>query len=124
MRPIDSVVSSDLLSKQFFAGLPVRESSLASGGLWVTRDPTGPRPVNIPFVMQGVPPGALLRWIAERRRGLADKHDRAWRTGSHRDRGGGIRAWAKDQGIAAGGRGRIPASIIERYEAAGGAACS
>jgi hypothetical protein len=70
-------------------------------------------------MMQGVPPGALLGWIAERRQGLANKHDRAWRTGSHRDRSGGIRAWAKDQGIAVSGRGRIPANIVEQYEVPG-----
>jgi nucleoid-associated protein Lsr2 len=31
-----------------------------------------------------------------------------------------IRAWAKDQGIAVSQRGRIPASVVERYEAATG----
>ena len=29
-----------------------------------------------------------------------------------------IRAWAKDQGIAVSDRGRIPASVLERYLAA------
>ena len=29
-----------------------------------------------------------------------------------------IRAWAKDQGISVSARGRIPANIVERYEAA------
>jgi hypothetical protein len=32
--------------------------------------------------------------------------------------GGGIRAWAKDQGIAVSARGRIPATVVERYQAA------
>ncbi len=47
---------------------------------------------------------------------------RAGRLGSDRDRSGDIRAWAEDRGIAVSGRGRIPASIVEQYEAAGGAA--
>jgi hypothetical protein len=38
------------------------------------------------------------------------------RTSSSRERSGGIRAWAKDQGIKVSERGRIPASIIEQYE--------
>jgi Lsr2 len=44
----------------------------------------------------------------------------AWpaRASSSRQHGGAIRAWAKGQGIRVGDRGRIPASIIERYEAA------
>jgi hypothetical protein len=43
---------------------------------------------------------------------------RAGRTASSRERSGGIRAWAKDQGIAVSDRGRIPASVVERYQAA------
>lgn len=39
------------------------------------------------------------------------------RTPSGRQRGGDIRAWAKGQGIKVSDRGRIPASIIEQYEA-------
>src|SRR5713226_9788810 len=35
-----------------------------------------------------------------------------------RERGSDIRAWAKDQGIAVSGRGRIPASVVAQYEAA------
>jgi hypothetical protein len=34
--------------------------------------------------------------------------------------GGEVRAWAKGQGIAGSGRGRIPASVIEQYQAAKG----
>src|SRR5262245_4840276 len=34
------------------------------------------------------------------------------------ERAGGIRAWAKDQGITVSERGRIPASIVAQYEAA------
>jgi hypothetical protein len=43
---------------------------------------------------------------------------RAGRTAASRDRSGGIRAWAKGQGIAVSGRGRIPASVVAQYEAA------
>ena len=39
------------------------------------------------------------------------------RTSSSRQRSGGIRAWAKEQGIAVSERGRIPASVVEQYEA-------
>jgi hypothetical protein len=37
---------------------------------------------------------------------------------SDRQRAGDIRAWAKDQGLNVNERGRIPASIVEQYEAA------
>jgi hypothetical protein len=43
---------------------------------------------------------------------------RPGRTTASRDRSGGIRAWAKGQGIAVSERGRIPASVVEQYEAA------
>jgi hypothetical protein len=43
---------------------------------------------------------------------------RPGRTASSRERSGDIRAWAKDQGIAVSERGRIPASVVEQYEAA------
>jgi hypothetical protein len=43
---------------------------------------------------------------------------RPGRTPSGHDRSGDIRAWAKDQGIPVSGRGRIPASVVEQYEAA------
>ena len=41
------------------------------------------------------------------------------RTASSRQRSGDIRAWAKDQGIEVSERGRIPASVVEQYHAAG-----
>ena len=34
-----------------------------------------------------------------------------------RERSGAIRAWAKQAGIAVSGRGRIPTSVVEQYEA-------
>ncbi|MEO5874113.1 MAG: Lsr2 family protein [Streptosporangiaceae bacterium] len=37
---------------------------------------------------------------------------------SSRERSADIRAWAKGQGIKVNERGRIPASVVEQYEAA------
>lgn len=37
---------------------------------------------------------------------------------SDRQRAGDIRAWAKSQGLNVNERGRIPASIVEQYQAA------
>jgi Lsr2 len=42
------------------------------------------------------------------------------RTGASRDRSGAIRAWAQTQGLAVSARGRIPARVVEQYEAATG----
>src|SRR6516164_9143057 len=39
---------------------------------------------------------------------------------SSRQRSSDIRAWAKQQGIAVSGRGRIPASVVAQYDAARG----
>jgi nucleoid-associated protein Lsr2 len=44
---------------------------------------------------------------------------RAGRTAASRQRSGDIRAWAKQHGLAVSARGRIPASVIEQYQAAG-----
>jgi hypothetical protein len=38
------------------------------------------------------------------------------RTAAGRERSSGIRAWAKEHGIAVSARGRIPASVVEQYE--------
>ncbi len=38
-------------------------------------------------------------------------------TSSSRQRSGDIRAWAKEHGIAVSERGRIPASVLEQYDA-------
>jgi hypothetical protein len=43
---------------------------------------------------------------------------RPGRGAARRRRSGDIRAWAKDRGIAVSGRGRIPASVVEQYQAA------
>jgi hypothetical protein len=52
-----------------------------------------------------------------RKAGRAGRH-RPVRTASSRERSETIRAWAKDRGIAVSDRGRIPASVVEQYEAA------
>ena len=52
----------------------------------------------------------------------AGRGPRRPRTSSSRQRSGDIRAWAKQQGIAVNGRGRIPASIVEQYDATTGGA--
>ncbi|MGH7746956.1 MAG: Lsr2 family DNA-binding protein, partial [Candidatus Dormibacteria bacterium] len=39
------------------------------------------------------------------------------RTGPGRERSGEIRAWAKQRGYKVSERGRIPATIIQEYEA-------
>ena len=43
---------------------------------------------------------------------------RPGRATSSRQRSGDIRAWAKEHGLAASARGRIPASLLEQYHAA------
>ena len=45
---------------------------------------------------------------------------RGVRTAASRQRSSHIRAWAMDQGITVSERGRIPASVVEQYEAATG----
>jgi hypothetical protein len=52
-----------------------------------------------------------------RRAGRAQRRQ-AVRSAASRERGSEIRAWARDQGIAVSGRGRIPASVVAQYEAA------
>jgi Lsr2 len=48
----------------------------------------------------------------------AGQRRRPARTAPGSERSGDIRAWAKEQGIAVSGRGRIPASVVEQYQAA------
>jgi hypothetical protein len=62
----------------------------------------------------------LAPYVEHARR--AGRGPRRPRTSSSRQRSGGIRAWAKDQGIAVSERGRIPASLVAQYEAATGGA--
>ena len=44
---------------------------------------------------------------------------RAGRNVASRQRSGDIRAWAKEHGLAVSERGRIPARVVEQYQAAG-----
>jgi hypothetical protein len=60
----------------------------------------------------------LAPFVAHARKTGRGQRRRPGRTASSRDRSGGIRAWAKGQGIAVSTRGRIPASVIEQYETA------
>ncbi len=60
----------------------------------------------------------LASFIGHARKAGRGQRRRPGRTASSRERSGGIRAWAKDQGIAVSARGRIPASVVEQYEAA------
>jgi hypothetical protein len=60
-----------------------------------------------PFVEHARKPGR-----AQPRRGS--------RTAASRQRSGDIRAWAKDHGIAVSERGRIPANVVDQYQAATG----
>jgi hypothetical protein len=60
----------------------------------------------------------LAPFIEHARRAGRGQRRRPVRTSSSRERSGGIRAWSKDQGIAVSERGRIPASVVEQYEAA------
>jgi hypothetical protein len=54
-----------------------------------------------------------------RRAGRAPSR-RLGRTAAVRQRSGDIRAWAKEHGRAVSERGRIPASVVEQYQAANG----
>jgi Lsr2 len=60
----------------------------------------------------------LAPYLAHARRAGRGQRRRPVRTSSGRQRSGGIRAWAKDQGIPVSARGRIPASVVEQYQAA------
>jgi hypothetical protein len=60
----------------------------------------------------------LAPYIEHARKAGRGQRRRSVRTSSSRERSGGIRAWAKDQGIPVSARGRIPASVVEQYEAA------
>ncbi len=60
----------------------------------------------------------LAPFIEHARKAGRGQRCRPGRTAAGRKRSGGIRAWAKGQGIAVSGRGRILASVVEQYEAA------
>jgi hypothetical protein len=62
----------------------------------------------------------LAPYLEHARKAGRAQRRRAGRTASSRQRSGDIRAWAKEQGLAVSERGRIPASVVEQYHAAGG----
>jgi hypothetical protein len=51
--------------------------------------------------------------------GLGGHRPAEARTAASWQRSGDIRAWAKEHGLAVSERGRIPASVVEQYHAAG-----
>ena len=60
----------------------------------------------------------LAPFLEHARKAGRGQRRRPGRAATSRDRSGGVRAWAKGQGIAVSERGRIPASVVEQYEAA------
>lgn len=61
---------------------------------------------------------AIGRYVERARRASARPVRAKRRTAAHRQHSASIRAWAKASGIAISDRGRIPADLIARYEAA------
>ncbi|ACZ00004.1 histone-like nucleoid-structuring protein Lsr2 [Thermomonospora curvata] len=59
-----------------------------------------------------------LRPFVEHARKAGTTRRRRSRGASSRERSADIRAWAKARGIKVNERGRIPASVVEQYEAA------
>ena len=60
----------------------------------------------------------IAPYIEHARKAGRGQRRRPVRAASSRERSGDIRAWAKDHGITVSERGRIPANVIEQYEAA------
>jgi hypothetical protein len=60
----------------------------------------------------------LEPFVEHARKGGRGARRRPGRPSSARERSGDIRAWARAEGIAISDRGRIPASVVEQYEAA------
>src|SRR5215472_11493424 len=60
----------------------------------------------------------LAPFIEHARKAGKGQRRRPGRTVLSRDRSGAIRAWAKGQGITVSERERIPASVVEQYQAA------
>ena len=60
----------------------------------------------------------LAPFIEHARRAGRTSSRRPRRTAASRQRSGDIRAWAKQHGIALSERGRIPANVVEQYQAA------
>jgi hypothetical protein len=62
----------------------------------------------------------LAPYLEHARRAGRAQGRRPGRTAANRQRSGDIRAWAKEHGLAVSERGRIPASVADQYDAAGG----
>jgi hypothetical protein len=62
----------------------------------------------------------LAPFVEHARRAGRGPRLRAGRSAAGRERGAAIRAWANQRGIAVSARGRIPADVVEQYEAATG----
>ena len=62
----------------------------------------------------------LAPYLEHARRAGRAQPRRPGRTAAFRQRSGDIRTWAKEHGLAVSERGRIPASVVEQYHAAGG----
>jgi hypothetical protein len=60
----------------------------------------------------------LPPFIGHARKAGRGQRRRPGRASASRERSGSIRAWAQAQGIAVSARGRIPASVVEQYQAA------
>jgi hypothetical protein len=60
----------------------------------------------------------LSQFVEHARKAGRAQSRRAARTSANRQRSGDIRAWANTQGIKLSERGRIPASVVQQYEAA------
>jgi hypothetical protein len=60
----------------------------------------------------------LMQYAAHARRATAAGRRRRSRIGPGRERSAEIRAWARQRGHKVSERGRIPATIIQEYEAA------
>lgn len=61
---------------------------------------------------------AQLAPFIEHARRTSRGQRRPTRSATVRQHSAGVRAWAKEHGIDVGDRGRIPASVTERYQAA------
>jgi Lsr2 len=59
----------------------------------------------------------LAPFVKRARPASSRQSRRPARTASSRQRSAAIRAWAKQRGMAVSDRGRIPASVIEQYQA-------
>jgi Lsr2 len=59
----------------------------------------------------------LAPFVEHARKAGSGQRRRPVRTASSRQRSGDIRAWAKARGLPVSDRGRIPASVVDQYEA-------